>query len=186
MLEVKTSGLQVQLYSPLLPNLLRRLRAATRGLPYPRLECFDVEERPGRRDRRIRARAGPLQVKRVVCVRRLVMALHKRGGLQGGLFGWVSRGSLRMFKMYGRTSWSIKRPRSVVSEAFDTFWFCHRRIQEFWNSLNPWQVQFKSRIAGLIEQKLSGFMVSWRSLESPNEPVDPWQASSDPWRGTRH
>lgn len=84
---------------------------------------------PGRRDRRIRARAGPLQVKRVVCVHRLVMALHKRGGLRGGLFGWVSRGSLRMFKMYGRTSWSIERPRSVVSEVFDTFWLCHGRIQ---------------------------------------------------------
>lgn len=119
----------MQLYSPLLPNLLRRLRAATRGLPYPRLECFDVEERPGRRDRRIRARAGPLQVKRVVCVRQLVMALHKRRGLQGGLFGWVSMGSLRMFKMYGRMSWSIKRLRSVVSEVFDTFWFCLGRIQ---------------------------------------------------------
>lgn len=68
--KVKTSGLQVQLYSPLLLNLLRRLRAGHPGLPFPHQECFEVAEPDGRTRGSEWSRGA--QVKSVVCVRRFL------------------------------------------------------------------------------------------------------------------
>lgn len=75
-----------------------------------------MEDLPGRRNGRMGAELGLLQVKRVVCVHRLVMALHKRrglrvGGERAGVLGWLSKGCLRMFKMLGPMSWSITRSK---------------------------------------------------------------------------
>lgn len=77
-----------------------------------------MEDLPGPWDRKMGAELGAelnlLQVKRVVCVHHLVMALHKRRGLwvrlgwKGGAgVKWLSKGSLRMFKMLVPMSWSI-------------------------------------------------------------------------------
>lgn len=60
----------MQLYSPLLLNLLRRLGAGHPGLPVPHQECFEVAEPDGRRRRSERSRG--VQVKSVVCVRRFL------------------------------------------------------------------------------------------------------------------